>query len=208
MSGLKLLEFRKVGAGRGATAALSAILIGLLVAVPVTLYFQYDRGVNARDLWAVEGVPRAPFQLSLQVETQLESSGELATARGLEGWDRWRQFEPNRTSVITFCLGLGIFLAVSGIRLRFAGWPLHPILFLFWNSPHLTMFATSFLLGWGLKFVITRYGGQQVYSRFKPVMLGLFAGEMLGALIPILIGWTYYLVSGGVPPSFTVLPYF
>lgn len=207
VNGLKFFDLRKVPMGKGTSSAMAAVIIGLLVAIPVTLYIQYDRGVNYTDLWAVEGVPRAPFKFSMDVETALEAKGELAATQDLAGWDRFKNWEPNRTSVITFLLGFGVFLAVAGLRLRFAGWPLHPIVFIFWQTPHLAMFAFSFLLGWGLKFAVTRYGGQAGYGAIKPVIMGLFVGEMLGAMIPILIGWMFHFFGSEVAPPYAVLPY-
>lgn len=207
VNGLKFLDLRRVSLNRGTSSAIAAVFVGLIVAIPVTLYIQYDRGVNYSDLWAVEGIPRAPFNFSMDVETALEAKGELAATQDLVGWDRFKHWEPNRTSVITFLLGFGVFLAVAGLRLRFAGWPLHPIVFLFWQTPHLAMFAFSFLLGWGIKFVVTRYGGQGGYAAIKPVIMGLFVGEMLGALIPLIIGWCFYFFGSEVAPPYAVLPY-
>jgi len=45
-----------------------------------------------------------------------------------------------------------------------------------------------------------------VYQRLKPLMIGLIAGEVLGALLPSIIGAIYFMCTGKVPPRFMVLP--
>ena len=61
-------------------------------------------------------------------------------------------------------------------------------------------------LGCLIKVLVTKYGGAGAYRRLKPVMIGIIAGDMLGGLIPMVIGAIYYFATGKVPKSFTVLP--
>jgi hypothetical protein len=68
------------------------------------------------------------------------------------------------------------------------------------------MFWPSFLLGWSIKKVVTKYGGQGLYKRLTPVMFGLVAGDMLGMLTPSIIGAVYYLATGEVAPTYIVMP--
>ncbi|MBT3381983.1 MAG: hypothetical protein HN742_25735 [Lentisphaerae bacterium] len=63
-----------------------------------------------------------------------------------------------------------------------------------------------FLLGCLLKWVVTRYGGTNVYERLKPVMNVIIAGDMLGGLLPSLVGAGYYLVTGELAPAFQIMP--
>lgn len=60
-------------------------------------------------------------------------------------------------------------------------------------------------LGWLVKYAITKYGGATAYQEFKPMMIGLIAGEMLAGVIPLIIGGVYYLVTGQIPKPFAVL---
>ena len=108
--------------------------------------------------------------------------------------------------MIGFGGGLGIVLAFAAIRLRWPKWPLHPVLFLVWSSYAGRMFAASFLSGWGVKLLVTRYGGALWYQRLKPLMFGLIAGEMLGGLTPMAVGLVYWLATGLPPKSFYILP--
>ena len=44
--------------------------------------------------------------------------------------------------------------------------------------------AWSFLIGWVIKIVVTRYGGARLYKRLKPLMIGLIVGDVLGRFLP------------------------
>ena len=64
----------------------------------------------------------------------------------------------------------------------------------------------SFLLGWAIKTVILRLGGQRVYDSAKPVMIGMIAGELLGAAVFMIIGGIYYGVTSLPPETYSVFP--
>jgi hypothetical protein len=59
--------------------------------------------------------------------------------------------------------------------------------------------AFSFGMAWLIKTSVTRYGGGQTYQKLKPAMIGLIAGAMLGAFLPMIIGTAYYWVVGHAP---------
>jgi hypothetical protein len=61
-------------------------------------------------------------------------------------------------------------------------------------------------VGWAIKVLVTKYGGASWYQRLKPFMFGLIAGEMLGGLMPMVVGLVYWLVTGQLPKVFNVLP--
>ncbi|MBT7165827.1 MAG: hypothetical protein HN904_23810, partial [Victivallales bacterium] len=94
----------------------------------------------------------------------------------------------------------------SAGRLRFAKWPLHPVLFLVWSGYAGYMMAWSFLAGCFLKFVVCRYGGAQSYQKVKPLMFGLIAGDMVAGLAVIVMGFVYYRYTGELPKTYWVLP--
>jgi len=97
-------------------------------------------------------------------------------------------------------------LAFAMIRLRWPKWPLHPVLFLDWFTYAGRMLSASFLGGWMIKSLVTRFGGASGYQRLKPLMFGLIAGEMLGGIVPMLIGLVCWLVTGLPPKTFSFLP--
>ena len=67
------------------------------------------------------------------------------------------------------------------------------------------MLAFSFLLGFVVKAVVSHLGGASLHERVKPVMIGLIAGDLLGAILPNLIGAAYYFITGLLPRSFSVI---
>ncbi len=64
----------------------------------------------------------------------------------------------------------------------------------------------SFVLGWFIKKIVTKYGGQSLYKRLTPAMFGLVAGDMLGILAPSIMGAGYYMVTGEVLEPYIVMP--
>jgi hypothetical protein len=206
VNAFKLLNLRRERIGRAAAWSVATVLIGLAVAVPVTLAFQYDRGFNHDDTWATSDVPQMPFDNAIQVRQRLTAQGALATAEATVGWSRFTKMSPQAPCLIGFGSGLTMVLAFAAIRLRWPKWPLHPALFLVWSTWPGRMFWGSFFGGWLVKVLVTHYGGASLYQRLKPLMFGLIAGEMLGGLVPIMVGLVYWLVTGLPPQTFNILP--
>ena len=142
----------------------------------------------------------------MRVQLRLSAQGTLAEAEATTGWKRLLKMSPAPSSVIGFGVGLTLVLAFVAARLRLPKWPLHPVLFLVWSSYPGKWLAASFLAGWAIKVLVTKYGGAPLYQRLKPLMFGLIAGEMLGGLTPIMVGLVYWLVTGQLPKVFNVLP--
>ena len=72
-----------------------------------------------------------------------------------------------------------------------------------WTSAHLSF---SILVGCLIKVGVTKYGGAKLYQKLKPLMIGVIAGEMMGMVIPIIIGTAYYIITGKPPVEYTILP--
>jgi len=206
INSLKLVDDFKLRTGWTTSFTALALAIGLGVAIPVTMYLQYDLGANMSDGWGCNATPQFAFQETLQVKDALEAQGNLETAGGVTGLARFLSLEPD-WQLIAFAGG-GFLLAVtfSVLRLRFTWWPLHPMLFLVWRSYAGRCLAWSFLEGWFLKVMVTRYGGAKGYQQLKPLIFGLIAGDMLGAFVPFLIGMLYYLITGTTPPPYYITP--
>jgi len=201
-----LVDQLKMKISKVAQWSVVSLLVGLTVAVPVMLYFQYDRGVNSKDQWAVAWVPRFAFDEAVWVKQRLIAQDSLQTTNSLGGLSRLVEIAPDRGMVLWGLAGLTAVLLLSACRLRFPRWPIHPILFLVWYSYAGKMFAWSFLLGWALKVMATKYGGAAGYQKIKPFMIGIIAGDMLGAFVPFLYGLIHYFVTGDIPPAFAILP--
>ncbi|MCK5802906.1 MAG: hypothetical protein KAI66_08740, partial [Lentisphaeria bacterium] len=203
---IKLSDDCKLKLGRTAALSVFTVFLGLSVAVPITLYFAYDRGVNWADGFATKSVPRFAADGAAKARQRLLAQDMLTRSEKISGWQRIATMKPDKHSTIAFGVALVGVLALAAIRLRFARWPLHPVLFLVWSGYAGYMMAWSFLLGCLLKVLTTRYGGAQAYQRIKPFMFGLIAGDMVAGLMVIVMGLIYNLVTGELPKTYWVLP--
>ncbi|MCY2928748.1 MAG: hypothetical protein NTV86_04495 [Planctomycetota bacterium] len=104
-----------------------------------------------------------------------------------------------------FLSTLALVLLFTAARIRFTWWPLHPVLFLALRTFPSTILAFSFLLGCGIRTAVIHAGGGRLYERVKPLMIGLIAGDLLGAFLPTLIGAVYHFATGRLPNAFMVL---
>ena len=91
VNALKLLDLRRASLGRTAAWSVAALLIGLAVALPVTLAIQYDRGVNHDDVWATQMVPQRPFDKTIEIKQRLTAQGSLDAAETTSGWRRFAE---------------------------------------------------------------------------------------------------------------------
>jgi hypothetical protein len=203
---VKLIDDGRLKLGRTTVLALAAVFVGLAVAVPMTLYFAYDRGVNWEDGFATKAVPVWAAEGAVRARTRLLAQDTLETAEAMHGWARFAGMKPDHYFLVSFGIALaGVILFTAG-RLRFARWPLHPVMFLVWPGYAGYMMAWSFLGGCFLKTMVTRYGGVQAYQKLKPLMFGLIAGDVLAGLLVIILGLIYNLYTGNLPKTYWVLP--
>ena len=90
-------------------------------------------------------------------------------------------------------LGISAFCLA---RFRFAGFPLHPVVFLIWGTWPSQYLWFSFFVGWLLKKLVVVYGGPGYYHRGKPFFLGLILGETMVAAFFVVTQLCYYLITG------------
>jgi len=206
INSLKLLDLQRVDVGKTVHVSMAALVLGLVVAIPTTLYFQYAHGANPVDSWATKLMPSLPFESSVRLEQRLVGQERLAEANAVSGWSRFTKIKPEPRFIISFVIGLMAILLVSAAHLRSTKWPVHPACLLVWNSWPVRCFSVSFLIGWAVKTCIVKYGGNKVYQQIKPLMFGIIAGELLGGVTPIIIGGIYYLLTGMEPKPFNIFP--
>jgi hypothetical protein len=86
-------------------------------------------------------------------------------------------------------LGIGATLAamLSVLRLRFAGWPLHPVGFLLCTTFAGGVIWLSMLIAWLAKTIILRLGGGSLYVRAQPMFVGLVIGDACSAVFWIMV---------------------
>ena len=205
VNSLKLCSNARVSAPRVGWAAIATFAAGVAVAVPVVLWANYNFGVP-QDFWSHERVPTMTFRMADTEVNRLSSEGRLAESRQLDPLGRLAQISPKPRFLYFAGAGFLVVLIVSALRLRLSWWPLHPVVFLLWMTWPMTAMHHSFLLGWIVKTLVVRLGGMRVYEKYKPMMIGVIAGDLLGGLVFIVIGWAYYFVTGLEPESYFILP--
>ena len=68
------------------------------------------------------------------------------------------------------------------------------------------MFGPSFLLGWMIKSAVVNTTGARGYHQVKPLMVGVFAGELTCGLVWMLVGALYYFNTGKTPVTYAIFP--
>ncbi len=207
VNSFRLLEERKVRIGRPAVLAGVAVVLGLAVAVPATLGFQYANGTGGVDPFATKYAPRIPFDGTVRIKQRLRAQGALEDSESVSGLRRFTRAKPFGHAVTAFAAGLAVVILFAAARLRFPWWPLHPVLFVVWSTYAIGMFNFSSLVGWLIKSMVVKFGGNRAYQRLKPLMFGIIAGDILGGVIPSVVGAIYYLVTRERPPGFMVTPH-
>jgi len=137
---------------------------------------------------------------------QLEGQGVLEEAASTPWPTRFSRIMPKENFVWAFGLGFLAVLVFSMLRLRVTWWPLHPVMFLLWATYPMATTSYSFFMGWIVKKASVRFAGQHMVRKLKPFMIGVIAGEILGALVFMIVGAIYYFSTGEKPLSYRFFP--
>ena len=206
VNSLKVLALQRERVGRASIWCAFALVVGLAVSITVTLYIKYDMGSATGDSWSTITVPKVAYDNVVMVRQKLDAQGVGTEAEPVGMGSRLSAISPTPLCMTMTAVGFMLVIVCTTARLRFTWWPLHPLMFVTWASTPLRWMGVSYLLGWGVKRMVTKYGGSQAYNRLKPLMIGLIAGEILGALFPTLFGIVYYFVTNDQPKMFNVIP--
>ncbi|MEX0776721.1 MAG: DUF6785 family protein [Phycisphaeraceae bacterium] len=191
---------------RLAIILLVMVVVGGIVAVVVTLTLQYEHGVNHRDTYATLTVPAAPFNEAARAASRLTAAGDLSASVAMNDWQRLAAIEPQPAALSWLGIGLAAILALGITRLRWAWWPLHPVVFLVWGTWAMGQLSVSFFLGWALKAAVVACTGSRGYRMALPFMVGAIAGELTGGLFWMIVGAAYQLRTGLAPVQYSILP--
>ncbi len=93
-------------------------------------------------------------------------------------------------------VGFVLVMVVAAVRRNWARCPLHPLGIVVAASWPIYTIWSSLFLGWLAKILVLRYGGSHLYTRLKPVAIGLILGEMLGIGIQFL--FQFYSQQAGL----------
>ncbi len=105
---------------------------------------------------------------------------------------RVRAFDWPGISAVVF--GGSLTAALSLLRTRFVGFPLHPVGYVLCNTFSMNSFFVPTLIAWVAKTLVLRYGGQSLYRRSLAFFVGITIGD-----IGIQTAWTIVGRVFGVP---------
>ncbi len=202
----------RAGGGPGVVGKVAPWIVGmvvasLLVAGFVTMSMQYEHGVmSMNNPYAAHDVPKLPFDRVAYHVGEASALGTLTEATTGSAWERLGSIEPVPGLLVWAVGGFAIVLLTASARLRLPWFPIHPVLFLVWGTYAATYFGMSFLIGCVIKTLVLRIGGAQAYAHARPLMVGLIVGELLGALLWMVVGAQYYLIHGLTPAGYSVFP--
>lgn len=104
---------------------------------------------------------------------------------------------PDIPRIFAMLTGAAVGFLLWALRLRFAGFPLHPLGYVM-SCSYGSLIWGSFLVVWTLKSLALRYGGMKFYRQTIPFFLGLAFGHfaIAGILWGLTGAWTGDSVQG------------
>jgi hypothetical protein len=132
------------------------------------------------------------------------SSGTHFAREGFAHMQSWvggtQDARPNPTAIAAMAVGLATTLVLMFLRLRFVGFPLHPIGYAVASAWAINIVWLPMVIAWIFKGLTMRYGGLRAYRRFLPLFLGLILGDCvmgcLWGLLSLLLNMRTYNFFG------------
>lgn len=206
INGLKMTDQQQVRPPRIAPVMAGMVVVGLVVAMVVTMSLQYKHGVNHRDGYAMRVVPGNGFDHATRVTRQLLATDEIEQSVGMSEWQRLLSIRPEPVGLAWAAVGFVLIVGVAVARLRLPWWPLHPLLFVVWGTWAMRWLAFSFLIGWMIKEATVRTSGGKGYRAILPGACGVIAGEMVSGLGWMIVGAIYQMATGLPPARYAIFP--
>jgi len=154
----------------------SALVISLITGLAVALPVFYARGA----------LLMAPASDGLQM-----SAVQIPAAAVAHASTRLSQaVQPSPAAGAAMAVGGAATWALTLLRARFAGWPLHPLGYALTGTLQLgyaNKMLFSVFLGWSLKSLALRLGGARGFRELRSVALGLVLGDLaMGGVLKLL----------------------
>jgi hypothetical protein len=158
---------------RHARRLIYCILIGILLSVAVSTFTSiatiYSAGGLKGYTWATVSGPQSAFT---GAETMLRNNPA-----------------PSAGSWLWMALGAFMVWIMVFARGRFLWFPFHPLAYIVASGYPITQLWPSFFIGWLIKTVLLRYGGQDAAARTRPLMIGLILGNATAMVIWMIYGF-------------------
>ena len=114
---------------------------------------------------------------------------------GSEPWNRYNGWlaqgprpQEQLHHSVAIAVGFAFTLLLNALRVRFAGFPFHPVGYAISSSWSLGLLWMPLLIAWTIKSLLLKYGGLRAYRRALPFFLGLILGECILGSLWTLIG--------------------
>jgi len=203
---LKVCERLRLPPLRLTATTLAVCAAGTLLATAIALVATYDAGTPRQCAWSYDVLPKLPFQAMEPEVLQLQAVDGLRAAETLPWYAKLGLVHPQKHALGAAAFGFAGVLLFSILRLRLPRWPLHPVFFLVWVTWPMYVFSYSILLGWLAKTAALRFGGYAAVRRLKPLAFGIIGGEILGALVFMVVGAVYSMATGKPPIAYRYFP--
>lgn len=202
---LKVAEGAKAPRMKLAMVGFGVMIVAVIVAFIATTWGMYNFG-SSGDAWAQQVASRRLGDAARGVGTLVET-GQYAASTAAEGLGKLPLLAENvgkgrELGWISF--GILAVISVALLRFRWAGFYLHPVLFVVWDTYSTNRIWLSFLLGWIIKEVVVRFGGGRVYQQLRPLFIGLIMGELVAVMMTLVTGWAYYFATGKMPVTMSI----
>lgn len=162
--------------GRFVWAVLLAAMAGVVVGLVYTLYLGYEYGAYNFNEWAF-GVGSPSF---------FDRAASFIRAPFATNWNK----------VGMFCVGGTAFIALNFARYRLPWWPLHPIGLTVSSTFAIRAVVLCVFVVWGVKLLIIKIGGPNLYHRSKPFAVGLIIGWVAGVTASYLVDIVWFPGQG------------
>jgi hypothetical protein len=92
-------------------------------------------------------------------------------------------------NIFWIAVGAVLVLLMMTARSRFLWFPFHPLGYLVAPAFPVTQLWFSFFLGWSIKSLIMKYGGNDTYLKVRPFMIGLILGNAVAMMFWMAVGF-------------------
>ena len=186
-------------------AIFKIILITLIIAFIIgtgACFWQFYSWGAVENPWTFSHAWRLPIVRGVKEVVNLDNMGLIEETSKATGMAKFKYFMPDMKGIKYLIFGVLMVTLFYALRVRFRWWPLHPIIFLMWNTWFASNMAWSFLIGWAIKSLVVKFAGGKVYNNIKPFFIGLILGEVGILGLTIIFGALYSIITGNQPPAF------
>jgi hypothetical protein len=164
LEGLRMAERAPIDARRLVLILMAVMPVVMICYFLASLHFGYNLGLGTAK------VSRSVIFVAEGASQELDAG--LRTPTG-----------PNWGGVKAIGVGFAGSIALMAIKLRFPGWPLHPVAFPLAFCFPIDSMLPAIVIAWAIKTLLLRYGGLRAHRKALPLFLGLLVGSAVMALV-------------------------